>query len=186
MVSKPIGLLSLHLFMKQAVGPGWALVGDSGLHIDPTPGLGIADAVRDAVALSEAILEGTERAMALYWRRRDAESVGLYHFADDMGSGEYNNPMTRMLFRRAQSNPIMQQRVYRMMTREIRPQEMIPRHKVLSWLVAESFAGNFAPWSSFGRTARIGSTIDRQQAVVDRALAKVERGDLEPAIPTLN
>jgi flavin-dependent dehydrogenase len=35
------------------MGPGWALVGDAGLHIDPTPGLGITDAARDAVALSK-------------------------------------------------------------------------------------------------------------------------------------
>src|SRR5262249_33513687 len=48
MVAPPLGLLSLQFFMKRAVGPGWALVGDAGLHLDPTPGLGIADAFRDA------------------------------------------------------------------------------------------------------------------------------------------
>src|SRR5262249_45627057 len=41
MVAPPVGIISLHYFMKRAVGPGWALVGDAGLHLDPTPGLGI-------------------------------------------------------------------------------------------------------------------------------------------------
>ncbi|HUI26339.1 MAG TPA: NAD(P)/FAD-dependent oxidoreductase [Candidatus Kryptonia bacterium] len=185
MVSKPVGVLSLHYFMKQAVGPGWALVGDSGLHLDPTPGLGITDAVRDAIALSEAIIADTDKAMNLYWRRRDADSIGLYHFAADMGSEDYDNPFTRMMFKRAQNSPAMVKRMYRMMDRRLRPQHMIPPTRVLGWLVAETFAGNFAPWSYLGRTFRFGRTVARQQAVLDRALAKAERGDLDTSVPAL-
>ena len=185
MVCEPLGLLSMHFFMKQAVGPGWALVGDAGLHINPTPGLGISDAVRDAVALSEAIIDRGERAMALYWRQRDADSLGLYHFADDMGSEDYNNPFTRMLFKRSQNSPSMMKRMYRMMDRELRPQNMMPPARVLGWLVAESFSSNFAPWSALGRTFRFGRKIARQQAVLDRALAKVRRGDLDSSLPSL-
>ena len=36
----------------------FALVGDAGLHKDPTPGLGITDALRDARGLARAILAG--------------------------------------------------------------------------------------------------------------------------------
>jgi menaquinone-9 beta-reductase len=185
MVAKPIGVLSLHFFMKQAVGPGWALVGDSGLHIDPTPGLGISDAVRDAIALSEAIIAGGDKSMNLYWRRRDADSLGLYHFAADMGSEDYDNPFTRMVFKRAQNNPAMVKRMYQMMDRQVRPQDMLSPAKALGWLVAESFAGNVAPWSYLGRTLRFGRTVGRQQAILDRALANVERGDLDRRVPSL-
>ena len=185
MVTKPIGVLSLHFFMKQAVGPGWALVGDSGLHIDPTPGLGIADAVRDAVALADAIIDGSERAMNLYWRRRDADSVGLYHFAADMGSEDYDNPFTRMMFRRAQNSPAMATRMHRMMDRRLRPQAMIPPARLLGWLVAETFSGNLSPWSHLGRTMRFGRMLNRQQSVLDRALAKAERGELDASLPSL-
>ncbi|MBI1818245.1 MAG: FAD-dependent monooxygenase [Deltaproteobacteria bacterium] len=185
MVAKPIGVLSLHFFMKQAVGPGWALVGDSGLHLDPTPGLGITDAVRDAIALSEAIITGGDRAMNLYWRRRDADSLGLYHFAADMGSEDYDNPFTRMMFKHAQNSPAMVKSMYRMMDRQVRPQNMISPAKALGWLAAESFAGNFAPWAHLGRTLRFGRTIGRQQAILDRALAKAERGDLDTSVPSL-
>jgi flavin-dependent dehydrogenase len=185
MVSKPMGVLSLHYFMKQAVGPGWALVGDAGLHLDPTPGLGITDAARDAVALSEAIIEGSEKALLLYWRRRDVDSLGLYHFAADMGSEDYNNPLTRMVFKRAQNSPAARQRMYQMMDRQIRPLDTIPPVQLLGWLLAESLSGNLSPWSSFGRSLRFGRQVIRQQAVLDAALAKAERGDLDSTVPSL-
>jgi flavin-dependent dehydrogenase len=185
MVSRPIGMLSMHFFMKQAVGPGWALVGDAGLHIDPTPGLGISDAIRDAAALAEAIVAGSEQAMLLYWRCRDAESLGLYHFAGDMSSEDYNNALTRVMFKRAQGNPAMMARMYRMMTRELRPQEMVPPLTVLGWLVTEAFAGNFSPFAALGRSLRFGRTVNRQQAILDRALAKARRGELDASVPAL-
>lgn len=185
MVAKPVGLLSAQFFMKQGVGPGWALVGDAGLHLDPTPGLGISDAVRDAIALSAAIVDGSERAMQLYWRRRDADSLGLYYFAQDMGSEDYNNPFTRMIFDRTQNCPAMKQRMYGMMDRGVRPQDMIPPATLLRWLLAEGASGRFAPWSWLGRSMRFGRRVVRQQAVLDRALARVERGDLDPALPSL-
>jgi 2-polyprenyl-6-methoxyphenol hydroxylase-like FAD-dependent oxidoreductase len=185
MVSPPRGLVSLHFFMKRAVGPGWALVGDAGLHLDPTPGLGIADAVRDADALAEAVVAGGERAMRLYWRRRDADSIGLYHFALDMGSDTYNNPLTRMIFRRVQNSPAMKDRQRLMMERRVRPQDMIPPATIFGWLLAEGLAGNVAPWAHLGRSARLGRRVVRHQAVLDRALARAERGDPDDAVPSL-
>src|SRR5262245_45985718 len=185
MVSRPVGMLSGHFFMRQAVGPGWALVGDSGLHLNPTPGLGIADAARDAVALSQAIIAGTERALILYWRRRDVDSIGLYHYADDMGSEDYSNPLTCMLFRRAMSSPTMTRRLHRMMDRELRPLDLIPLPRLLGWLVTESLSGNLAPWSCLGRALRFAGTVRRHQAILDRALASAERSDVAPAVPSL-
>ncbi len=186
MVSRPVGILSLRFFMKRAVGPGWALVGDAGLHLDPTPGLGISDAFRDADALAAAVVDGSERAMRVYWRRRDADSIGLYHFATDMGSEDYNNPLTRMIFARAQRSPAMRERMHRMMVRELRPMEMVPLPTILGWLLAESLSGHFAPWSYFlGRSLGMGGRIVRQQAVLDRALARAERGERDDTIPSL-
>ncbi len=183
MVSRPVGILSGRFFMKQAVGPGWALVGDAGLHMDPTPGMGIADAIRDAVALARAIAEGTEQALHLYWRRRDADSIGLYHFADDMGSGTFNNPLTRMIFRRSQQDPAIRERMLQQMEREIRPLDVFPPAKMLRFLAAETLQGNLAPWRHVGRSLSTGLLANRQQAWFDRALAKAERGELDFEIP---
>jgi 2-polyprenyl-6-methoxyphenol hydroxylase-like FAD-dependent oxidoreductase len=185
MVSQPIGQLSLHLFMKQAAGPGWALVGDAGLHMDPTPGYGITDAIRDAAALSDAVIDGSDRAMLLYWRRRDADSLGLFHFASDMGSEEYNNPVTRMLFERTQNSPAMMRRMFKVMERAIRPQDMLKPLTALRWILGETFAGNFALRPALGRAFRLGQLIQRQQAIFDRALKRAERGNLDYSVPAL-
>jgi flavin-dependent dehydrogenase len=40
--------------VRQAAGPGWALVGDAGYHRDPISGHGLTDAFRDAELLAEA------------------------------------------------------------------------------------------------------------------------------------
>ncbi len=63
--------------VRQAAGPGWALVGDAGYHRDPITGHGITDAFRDAellaVELGRALRgEASERdALAAYGRARD-------------------------------------------------------------------------------------------------------------------
>ena len=71
------------------------------------------------------------------------------------------------------------------MDRQIRPQDMLQPVGALAWLLAETFSGNFAPWSSFGRSLRFGRQVMRQQAVLDHALAKAERGDLDTTAPLL-
>ena len=102
-----------------------------------------------------------------------------------MGSEHYNNAFTRMLFKRVMKSPAMTERLQLMMNREVRPQDMIPPRKILRWILAETMSGNFAPWSSLPRTMRFGRTIERQQAVLDHALARAERGDLDPSVPLL-
>jgi len=63
--------------VRQAFGPGWALVGDAGYHRDAVTGHGISDAFRDAELLAVA-LDGALRgdqyetaALAGYQRHRD-------------------------------------------------------------------------------------------------------------------
>jgi flavin-dependent dehydrogenase len=71
------GALRLPNQVRQAFGPGWALVGDAGYHRDPITGHGISDAFRDAELLAVALdraLEGEvyeTTALAGYQRQRD-------------------------------------------------------------------------------------------------------------------
>lgn len=185
MLSKPMGLLSAHYFMKQAVGPGWALIGDAGMHLDPTPGLGISDAIRDAVKMSEALIDGSEKAMQLFWRQRDVDSLGLYYFAKDMGSEGYNNAFTKMLYKYFSLDPEMKARSLMMVKRDIYPHDMILPSKLLTWLAKESLAGNFSPWSSMGRIFKMGGEIMKGQKTLEKALAKTQAGDLDSTVPFL-
>ncbi|HYO40989.1 MAG TPA: NAD(P)/FAD-dependent oxidoreductase [Nocardioidaceae bacterium] len=56
-VSPTRGTVSPPNYVRDASGPGWALVGDAGYHRDPITGHGITDAFRDAELLAEALHE---------------------------------------------------------------------------------------------------------------------------------
>jgi flavin-dependent dehydrogenase len=174
-VSPALGLAGLRFFVKQPVGPGWALVGDAGLHLDPTPGLGITDAFRDATLLAEAIVDGSDLAFERYWRRRDADSIGLYRMAADMGSVGYNSPFTRMIYRRTQASAAIRARLLSVLDRECRPQDMLPVGRLIGWLFSEACHGRFESFSGFGRTLRRALGLGREQARFDRELTAIER-----------
>jgi flavin-dependent dehydrogenase len=67
------GAVDLPNHVRQAWGPGWALVGDAGLHRDPITGHGITDALRDAELLARA-LDGVRRGDL-----SDADACRWYH-----------------------------------------------------------------------------------------------------------
>jgi flavin-dependent dehydrogenase len=73
-------------FLRRAWGPGWALVGDAGYFKDPITAHGITDALRDAELLADAVLRGTDAALAAYQSRRDDLSVGLFSITDEIAS----------------------------------------------------------------------------------------------------
>lgn len=78
------GASDLPNFYRKPYGPGWALVGDAGLHKDPYLALGICDALRDAELLADAIADGlsgaTEmtEALAGFEQQRNQASAADY------------------------------------------------------------------------------------------------------------
>ncbi|WP_192256096.1 NAD(P)/FAD-dependent oxidoreductase [Mesorhizobium silamurunense] len=58
-------------YIRQAYGPGWALVGDAGFFRDPITAHGISDALRDAEGLARAVLDGSDAAFTAWQRERD-------------------------------------------------------------------------------------------------------------------
>jgi len=85
--------------MRQPFGPGWALVGDAGLVLDPISAQGIAHALRDAELLADAIVDGLggrrrlDEALTGYWRHRDRLSGPMYDFTLRLAS--YTPPNRR-------------------------------------------------------------------------------------------
>ncbi len=73
-------------YVRVPVGPGWALVGDAGMHQDPWSGLGIDKATVQARLLATALgrwfggeaLEG--EVLAWYHAQRDADGLASYRF----------------------------------------------------------------------------------------------------------
>lgn len=74
-------------YVREPYGPGWALVGDAGLHVDPWIGVGIDMATRHATYLAEALgtwLSGRiseQGALAAYHQRRNEHGFSKYHAA---------------------------------------------------------------------------------------------------------
>ena len=69
-------------YVRQAAGPGWALVGDSGIHQDPWTGLGIDSAAISAELLVEAFTAdgGSDEWQGRYQRERDEKMLEWFHF----------------------------------------------------------------------------------------------------------
>ena len=78
------GMLRQPNQVRQAFGPGWALVGDAGYYRDAVTAYGISDAFRDAellaVALNRALAGDAEEsaALAAYQRQRDQALAEIF------------------------------------------------------------------------------------------------------------
>jgi flavin-dependent dehydrogenase len=79
-----------HGYFRESAGPGWVLVGDAGHFKDPTPGQGIADALRQAERLAPAIERalggaGTQPLLQ-WWAWRDNDAMEMYWLARQLGN----------------------------------------------------------------------------------------------------
>jgi flavin-dependent dehydrogenase len=70
-------LVGRRSFVRQAYGPGWALVGDAGSFLDPLSTHGITDALRDAEMLARA-----EDDLDRYAAERDRVVLPMHEVAD--------------------------------------------------------------------------------------------------------
>ncbi|HUG01469.1 MAG TPA: NAD(P)/FAD-dependent oxidoreductase [Longimicrobiales bacterium] len=77
-------------FLRRAVGPGWALVGDAGYFRDPITAHGITDALREAELLSRAIAGEGSDGLAGYQAHRDDRVRGLLDVTDRIASFDWD------------------------------------------------------------------------------------------------
>jgi 2-polyprenyl-6-methoxyphenol hydroxylase-like FAD-dependent oxidoreductase len=87
-------------YLRQAYGPGWALVGDAGHWLDPMSTHGLTGALRDAELLTHAVLSG---GLAAYQAERDRLSLPMLAIADRIASYGWDLPEVRVLLRRLAS-----------------------------------------------------------------------------------
>jgi flavin-dependent dehydrogenase len=85
------GFPGIRGFVRQAWGPGWALVGDAGHFKDPLSSHGITDALRDAELLARGVslaLHGLPEHEVLsdYQAIRDRLSIRLFEVTDAIAS----------------------------------------------------------------------------------------------------
>jgi 2-polyprenyl-6-methoxyphenol hydroxylase-like FAD-dependent oxidoreductase len=95
-VERVRGTADLPNHFRAPFGPGWALVGDAGLLMDPITGQGISQAFRDAELLADAVAAGTP--LAGFQQRRDADALPIYEMTTDLASFAPPQPEQQMLF----------------------------------------------------------------------------------------
>jgi flavin-dependent dehydrogenase len=84
-------------YLRRAIGPGWALVGDAGYFKDPLTAHGITDALRDAEFLARAVVDGGPDALAEYERTRDRLSLALLEVAESIAAYRWDLSQIREL-----------------------------------------------------------------------------------------
>jgi 2-polyprenyl-6-methoxyphenol hydroxylase-like FAD-dependent oxidoreductase len=86
-------------FLRQPVGPGWALVGDAAYFKDPLTAHGMTDAMRDAELLARAVAAGGDASLAGYQAARDGLVRGLLDVTDRIASFEWDLEEVKELHR---------------------------------------------------------------------------------------
>jgi 2-polyprenyl-6-methoxyphenol hydroxylase-like FAD-dependent oxidoreductase len=142
----PVQLMTnWHGFFRQATGPGWALLGDAGHFKDPTPGQGIADALRQAETMAPEIersLDGAgDRPLRRWWRRRDRESLEMYWFAQQMGDPNWAPLLNATVSSRLATDPELIVRFMRVLGRDLPASQMLSPSGAAS-VVAETLRNN--------------------------------------------
>ncbi len=84
-------------FIRQAWGPGWALVGDAGCFKDPITAHGMSDALRDAELLARAVVAGTDEALRAYQAARDPFAAEFLDLSDEVASFDWDLDRARTL-----------------------------------------------------------------------------------------
>lgn len=128
-----IGKIDMTNRMRKPVAPGLALIGDAALATDPLFGVGCGWAFQSAEWLSDSVLpalqgeESLEQGLERYRRRHRRELGGHAFFIHDYATGRKLNPAERMMFSAAARDPKMATSFDTFGTRQIRPQQAMPR-----------------------------------------------------------
>ena len=134
-----------HGYFRRSAGPGWVLVGDAGHFKDPTPGQGIADALRQTTALATAVVTGLDghrrpgldRALRRWWSWRDRDAWAMYWFARDLGAAGPVPLLQQEVMRRVAADPRRSRRLLQVLNHDLPPGKLFTVPLALSALAGE-------------------------------------------------
>ena len=118
-------------------GPGWALVGDAGLVMDPISAQGISQAFRDAELLSDAIVsafaavQSIEARLADYHHRRDAAARATYALTAQMARLQALDTRASWLMSAIADRPAEVERFLGVFAGAIPPEQLLSWRSVL-------------------------------------------------------
>ena len=97
LIGRPVGFGGIPGYLREASGPGWALVGDAGYFKDPITAHGLTDAFRDAALLAAAVTTGTSAEMRRYEATRDGLSLPFLMATDALAGLDWTLDEARAL-----------------------------------------------------------------------------------------
>jgi 2-polyprenyl-6-methoxyphenol hydroxylase-like FAD-dependent oxidoreductase len=138
----PIRVMSRwHGYFRCSAGPGWVLVGDAGHFKDPTPGQGIADALRQVARLAPTIEQAlgganADQLLGQWWQWRDQDAAEMYWFAHDMGSPGTTRPLMAEVQARIAASPGLTEDLIRVLNHDLPPSQLATPSLVLPAFLA--------------------------------------------------
>ena len=119
-------------FVREAAGPGWALVGDAGMKKDPVTAQGISTAFRCAEMMVEAADDGLngrrplDEALAAYAEARDAWLLPYYHFTAQLARFARPTETLAAYYRAIQPDPAATARLFGCVALTHSPDDVLP------------------------------------------------------------
>ncbi len=135
--------IAIGTFCRKPVGPGWALVGDAGLTMDPITAGGMTNALRDAELLSGLVHQGLssggsmDEALAGFEEQRNAVSLPLYQFTQQMAQLAPPTEEVFQLFGALAGNQVETDRYFGVFAQTVSPADFFDPTK-LAQLIAPS------------------------------------------------
>jgi 2-polyprenyl-6-methoxyphenol hydroxylase-like FAD-dependent oxidoreductase len=126
----PVRVMARDGFFRESAGPGWVLIGDAGHFKDPSPGQGISDALRQAVALAPVVERAlgspgdADRALRDWWAWRDRDAWEMYWFAHDMGAAGPAPVLVEEIQSRIAAEPQLLEGMLRVLNHEVPPSQV--------------------------------------------------------------
>ncbi len=120
-------------FVREAAGPGWALVGDAGMKKDPVTAQGISTAFRCAEMLAGAADDGLNGrrpladALASYGEERDAWLLPYYHFTAQLARFARPTDTLAAYYRAIQPDPAATARLFGCVALTHSPDDVLPQ-----------------------------------------------------------
>lgn len=118
-------------FFRRSAGPGWVLIGDAGHVKDPTPGQGIADALRQTTALAPVVVDGLapgadlDEGLRRWWSWRDRDAWAMYWFARDLGADGPVPLLFREVMLRVADDPRRRELLFKVLNHDLPPNGLI-------------------------------------------------------------
>lgn len=158
--SEPVrGVLKTRYFMRRAVGPGWALVGDAGMHKEFVSGDGMSEALLSAKRLARAISKGREEAFRRYWYERDTLALSRFCFYRDQGALGTRSRFECYALSRAALDESTRRRFAKTFEHEVSPYEVIAPTQALRWAISAFLHGHLSVWTDVYRMARRAAEV---------------------------